>query len=141
VVNNKSSLIVYCYTLLIIILSLVPIPNLKIPEFNLIQTDKLIHVIVYFVMFLIWVKSNILKDNNLKFKTLIVVFLISFSLEFLQGTSFIKRYFLTGLLVSAPIGATIYITIFIVEFISVFVTRCTIFVIKSLYRFLIDMSI
>jgi len=32
--------------------------------------------------------------------------------------SFIKRYFLTGLLVSAPIGATIYITIFIVEFIS-----------------------
>ena len=32
--------------------------------------------------------------------------------------SFIKRYFFTGLLVSAPIGATIYITIFIVEFIS-----------------------
>jgi uncharacterized membrane protein len=32
--------------------------------------------------------------------------------------AFIKRYFLTGLLVSAPIGATIYITIFIVEFIS-----------------------
>ena len=32
--------------------------------------------------------------------------------------SFIKRYFFTGLLVSAPIGATIYITIFIVNFIS-----------------------
>ena len=32
--------------------------------------------------------------------------------------SFIKRYFFSGLLVSAPIGATIYITIFIVEFIS-----------------------
>ena len=32
--------------------------------------------------------------------------------------SFIRRYFLTGLLISAPIGATIYITIFIVEFIA-----------------------
>ena len=31
---------------------------------------------------------------------------------------FIKRYFFTGLLISAPIGATIYITIFIVEFIA-----------------------
>ena len=103
-VNNKSSLIVYSYTLLIIILSLVPIPNLKIPEFNLIQTDKLIHVIVYFVMFLIWVKSNILKDNNLKFKTLIVVFLISFSLEFLQGTSFIKRYFELADLIANSFG-------------------------------------
>ena len=88
----------------IIILSLVPIPNLKIPEFILIQTDKLIHVIVYFVMFLIWVKSNILKDNNLKFKTLIVVFLISFSLEFLQGTSFIKRYFELADLIANSFG-------------------------------------
>ena len=32
--------------------------------------------------------------------------------------NFIKRYFFTGLLISAPIGATIYITIFIVEFIA-----------------------
>ena len=103
-VNNKSSLIIYGYTLLIIILSLVPIPNLKIPELNLIQTDKLIHLIVYFVMFLIWVKSNILKDNNLKFKTLIVVFLISFSLEFLQGTSFIKRYFELADLIANSFG-------------------------------------
>ena len=32
--------------------------------------------------------------------------------------NFVKRYFFTGLLISAPIGATIYITIFIVEFIA-----------------------
>ena len=32
--------------------------------------------------------------------------------------NFIKRYFFTGLFISAPIGATIYITIFIVEFIA-----------------------
>ena len=112
-VNNKSSLIVYCYTLLIIILCLVPIPNLKIPEFNLIQTDKLIHVIVYFVMFLIWVKSNILKDNNLKFKTLIVVFLISFSLEFLQGTSFIKRYFELADLIANSFGIILSYGLFV----------------------------
>ena len=31
---------------------------------------------------------------------------------------FIRRYFLTGLLISAPIGATIYISIFIVDFIA-----------------------
>ena len=112
-VNNKSSLIVYGYTLLIIILSLVPIPNLKIPEFNLIQTDKLIHVIVYFVMLLIWVKSNILKDNNLKFKTLIVVFLISFSLEFLQGTSFIKRYFELADLIANSFGIILSYGLFV----------------------------
>ena len=112
-VNNKSSLIVYGYTLLIIILSLVPIPNLKIPELNLIQTDKLIHLIVYFVMFLIWVKSNILKDNNLKFKTLIVVFLISFSLEFLQGTSFIKRYFELADLIANSFGIILSYGLFV----------------------------
>ena len=96
-----------------IILSLVPIPNLKIPEFNLIQTDKLIHVIVYFVMFLIWFKSNILKDNNLKFKTLIVVFLISFSLEFLQGTSFIKRYFELADLIANSFGIILSYGLFV----------------------------
>ena len=112
-VNNKSSLIVYGYTLLIIILSLVPIPNLKIPEFNLIQLDKLIHVIMYFVMFLIWVKSNILKDNNFKFKTLTVVFLISFSLEFLQGTSFIKRYFELADLIANSFGIILSYGLFV----------------------------
>ena len=112
-VNNKSSLIVYCYTLLIIILSLVPISNLKIPEFNLIQTDKLIHFIVYFVMFLIWFKSNILKDNNFKFKTLIIVFLISFSLEFLQGTSFIKRYFELADLIANSFGIILSYVLFV----------------------------
>ena len=112
-VNNKSSIIVYCYTLLIIILSLATVPNLKIPEFNLIQTDKLIHFILYFVLLLIWVKSNILKDNNLKFKTLIVVFLISFSLEFLQGTSFIKRYFELADLIANSFGIILSYGLFV----------------------------
>ena len=112
-VNNKSSIIVYCYTLLIIILSLATVPNLKIPEFNLIQTDKLIHFILYFVLLLIWVKSNILKDNNLKFKTLIVVFLISFSLELLQGTSFVKRYFELADLIANSFGIILSYGLFV----------------------------
>ena len=112
-VNNKSSLIVYCYTLLIIILSLVPDPNLKIPEFNLIQVDKLIHLIVYFVMLLFWVKSNILKDNNLKFKTLIIIFLISFSLEFLQGTTFIERNFELADLIANSFGIILSYGLFV----------------------------
>jgi hypothetical protein len=113
VVNNKSPLLVYLYTLLIIILFLVPVPNLKTPEFNLIQTDKLIHLIIYFVMFLIWVKSNILNDNNLKFKTLIVVFFISFSLEFLQGTSFINRYFELADLIANSFGIILSYGLFV----------------------------
>jgi len=113
VVNNKSSLIVYCYTLLIIILSLVPIPNLKIPEFNLIQPDKLIHFTEYFLMLLIWVKSKILKDNDLRFKTLIIVFFISFSLEFLQGTSFIKRYFELADLIANSFGIILSYGLFV----------------------------
>ena len=112
-VNNKSSLTVYCYTLLIIFLSLVPDPNLKIPEFNLIQVDKLIHLIVYFVMLLFWVKSNILKDNNLKFKTLIIIFLISFSLEFLQGTTFIERNFELADLIANSFGIILSYGLFV----------------------------
>ena len=112
-VNNKSSLIVYSYTLLIISLSLVPLPDLKIPEFNLIQPDKLIHFTEYFLMLLIWVKSNILKDSNLKFKTLIVVFLISFSLEFLQGSSFIKRYFELADLIANSFGIILSYGLFV----------------------------
>jgi len=113
VVKNKFSLIVCFYTLSIIILSLVPVPNLKIPEFNLIQSDKLIHVVMYFIMLLIWVKSNILNDSSLRLKTFLVVFLISVSLELLQGTSFIKRYFEVADLIANSFGIILSYGLFV----------------------------
>ena len=112
-VKNKFSLIVCFYTLSIIILSLVPVPNLKIPEFNLIQSDKLIHVVMYFIMLLIWVKSNILNDSSLRLKTFLVVFLISVSLELLQGTSFIKRYFEVADLIANSFGIILSYGLFV----------------------------
>jgi len=113
VVKNKFSLIVCFYTLSIIILSLVPVPNLKIPEFNLIQSDKLIHVVMYFIMLLIWVKSNILNDSSLRLKTFLVVFLISVSLELLQGTSFIKRHFEVADLIANSFGIILSYGLFV----------------------------
>lgn len=112
-VKNKFSLIVCFYTLSIIILSLVPVPNLKIPEFNLIQADKLIHFVMYFIMLLIWVKSNILNDSSLRLKTFLVVFLISVSLELLQGTSFIKRYFEVADLIANSFGIILSYGLFV----------------------------
>lgn len=92
---------------------MVPVPNLKIPEFNLIQSDKLIHVVMYFIMLLIWVKSNILNDSSLRLKTFLVVFLISVSLELLQGTSFIKRYFEVADLIANSFGIILSYGLFV----------------------------
>ena len=94
---------VFPYTFVVIILSLVPVPNLKIPEFDLFQPDKLVHLSMYFIMLFGWVKSKFFNESELKFKSLIFVFVISFSTEILQGTSFIKRYFeIADLVASKP---------------------------------------
>ena len=95
---------VFPYTFVVIILSLIPVPNLKIPEFYLFQPDKLVHFSMYFIMLFVWVKSKFFNESALKFKSLILVFVISFSTEILQGTSFIKRYFEIADLVANAIG-------------------------------------
>jgi len=53
VLKKNLSLIVFLYTISIIVVSIIPIPNLPLPKFNLLQPDKLFHFIVYFVMFLV----------------------------------------------------------------------------------------
>lgn len=95
---------VFPYTFVVIILSLIPVQNLKIPEFDLFQPDKLVHFSMYFVMLFGWVKSKFFNESALKFKSLILVFVISFSTEILQGTSFIKRYFEIADLAANAIG-------------------------------------
>ena len=91
--KKNLSLIVFLYTTSIIIVSLVPVPNLTLPKFNLLQPDKLFHFIVYFVMFLGWKESKIFKKDRLYFKCLLIVFLVGLFTEILQGTRFIERYY------------------------------------------------
>jgi len=93
VLKKNLSLIVFLYTTSIIVVSIIPIPNLPLPKFNLLQPDKFFHFIVYFVMFLGWKESKIFKKDRFYLKCLTIVFLVGLFTEILQGTNFIKRYF------------------------------------------------
>ena len=90
-VNKNFLWLSIIYTLLIFFISLIPLPNIIIPDFNLFQPDKLVHFIIYFIMLYLWLKSNSVKENKFRLKSLILVLFISFFIETLQGTSFIKR--------------------------------------------------
>ena len=106
-------LIVFLYTALIIVVSLVPIPNLPLPKFNLLQPDKLFHFIVYFVMFLGWKESKIFKKDRFYLKCLTIVFLVGLFTEILQGTNFIKRYFEFADLLANSLGIFFSYLIFV----------------------------
>jgi len=102
VLKRYLPLLVLLYTIAIIIISLIPIPNLPLPEFNLLQPDKLFHFLMYFVMFLGWKKSNFFKEDKYFIKSLVIVFLVGLFTEFLQGTEYIERYYeLADLLVNS----------------------------------------
>ena len=102
---------IFPYTFAVIILSLIPIPNLKISEFDLFQPDKLVHLFMYFIMLFGWVKSKFFNESTLKFKSLIFVFFVSFSTEILQDVSFIQRYFEIADLAANTIGILLsYVT-------------------------------
>ena len=110
--KNLSS-IVFFYTASIIIVSLVPIPNLFLPKFNLLQPDKLFHFIAYFVMFLGWKESKIFKKDRFYLKCLLIVFLVGLFTEILQGTRFIKRYFELADLLANSLGILFSYLIFV----------------------------
>lgn len=111
--KKNLSLIVFFYTTSIIIVSLVPIPNLTLPKFNLLQLDKLFHFIVYFIMFLGWKESKIFKKDRLYFKCLLIVFLVGLFTEILQGTRFIERYFELADLLANSLGILFSYLIFV----------------------------
>ena len=111
--KKNLSLIVFLYTTSIIIVSLVPIPNLTLPKFNLLQLDKLFHFIVYFIMFLGWKESKIFKKDRLYFKCLLIVFLVGLFTEILQGTRFIERYFELADLLANSLGILFSYLIFV----------------------------
>ena len=82
----------WIYTLLIVIISLVPIPNLSLPAFKLFELDKLIHLSIYFIMSIMWMRLQSFSDKFFPWKNLIIVFFIASSTEFLQGVLPVGRY-------------------------------------------------
>jgi VanZ family protein len=80
------------YTLLIVIISLVPIPNLSLPEFKLLELDKLIHLSMYFVMSILWMRLQSFNNSYFPWRNLLIVFLIASLTEFLQGVLPAGRY-------------------------------------------------
>ena len=82
----------WIYTLLIVIISLVPIPNLSLPEFKLLELDKLIHLSIYFIMSIMWMRLQSFSDKFFPWKNLLIVFFIASSTEFLQGALPVGRY-------------------------------------------------
>ena len=80
------------YTLLIVIISLAPIPNLLPREFKLFELDKLIHLSMYFIMSIMWMRLQSFSDKFFPWKNLLIVFFIASSTEFLQGVLPVGRY-------------------------------------------------
>jgi VanZ family protein len=80
------------YTLLIVIISLFPIPNLSLPEFKLLELDKLIHLSMYFVMSILWMRLQSFNNSYFPWRNLLIVFLIASLTEFLQGVLPVGRY-------------------------------------------------
>ena len=111
--KKNLSLIVFLYTTSIIIVSIIPIPNLPLPKFNLLQPDKLFHFTVYFVMFFGWKESKIFKKDRFCLKCLTIVFLVGLFIELLQGTNFIKRYFEFADLLANSLGIFFSYLIFV----------------------------
>ena len=112
-VNKNFLWLSLIYTLLIFFISLTPLPNIIIPDFNLFQPDKLVHFIIYFIMLYLWLKSNSVKENKFRLKSLILVLFISFFIETLQGTSFIKRHYELADLIANSFGILFSYIVFV----------------------------
>lgn len=112
-VNKNFLWLSIIYTLLIFFISLIPLPNIIIPDFNLFQPDKLAHFIIYFIMLYLWLKSNSLKENKFRLKSLILVLFISSFIETLQGTSFIKRHYELADLIANSVGIIFSYIVFV----------------------------
>jgi len=98
------------FTLFVIVVSLIPLPELPKKIFNL--NDKLMHVLVYIIMSGFWVKVGFDEKSLLFNKYIYVVIGIGFFSEILQGILPINRHFeifdmlanLTGIVISLSIG-------------------------------------
>ena len=97
-----SKIAVY-YTLFLIILSLIPIPDLGIPRFQLLEIDKLVHFMMYFSLTILWsfASKNLYNSN---FKLLLFAIFFGFVLEIFQHMLPFGRYFDLGDLLANSLG-------------------------------------
>ena len=80
------------YTLFLLFLSLIPVPDLGLPKFKLFEIDKLVHFIMYFSLTILWsfAAKNFYNSN---FKLLLFAIFFGFVLEILQHILPFGRYF------------------------------------------------
>ena len=91
------------YTLFLVILSLIPVPDLGLPKFQLFEIDKLVHFIMYFSLTILWsfAAKNFYNSN---FKLLLFAIFFGFVLEIFQHILTFGRYFDLGDLLANSLG-------------------------------------
>ena len=91
------------YTLILVLLSLIPVPDLGLPRFKLLELDKLIHFIMYLIFALIWgLKIENFSERKIEISTYLILF--GLGLEILQHVLPFGRYFDLGDFVANSIG-------------------------------------
>ena len=80
------------YTLCLIIFSLIPVPDLGFPKFQLFEIDKVVHFVMYFSLTMLWcfASKNFYRSN---FKLLLFAIFFGFVLEIFQHMLPFGRYF------------------------------------------------
>ena len=81
------------YTLLIVIISLIPIPHIPFTETSLFQWDKFFHLIVYLLMSIMWIINGFLNTKKFKWSYFFFIFFIGILIEFFQHILPTGRFF------------------------------------------------
>ena len=90
--RNYISKIAIYYTLIILILSIVPVPDIGFPRFHLFEIDKLMHFFMYFSLTILWYFAfEIFYSSYLKLLLFAIFF--GFVLEIFQHLLPFGRYF------------------------------------------------
>ena len=101
--NNFIKKIPIYYTLLLILFSLIPVPDLGFPSFKLFEMDKLIHFMMYSIFIIVWGLK--IGFNKIKMFSLIIYsILLGLFLEILQYLLPFGRYFDLGDFIANSIG-------------------------------------
>lgn len=102
-------LLAISYTLLIVVLSLSPIPR-AIPNFKFFEMDKLIHLTMYFILILLW-GINLISFKFSLIKILFLTIFFGLLIETLQYLLPFGRNFDLGDIIANSVGAIIGIII------------------------------
>ena len=97
----------------IVILVLSALPGRDLPKIDLFQADKIAHVLVYMILFVLlmfWLKAADVRSGLLK--AFVIVSLYGMGMEFMQDNFFPERFFDWSDAVANSIGALVGIVIF-----------------------------